>query len=592
MNQIDLRGEISDLHFTDASPLSAAHKPDLINMAARALCYLRNNPMPGHGYQCRFSFAPLECPPLEPDTGWWNDTIDTTLVDPVTVGDTESRNDIAFSMMREITGDMETGRREQEAVHSRLLGYIREDARYRNLCWVHPYCYFVADEKTYAMYWCTGKLLESECRRYELEPDTHTLEKAKQLFEGIRNSAQFQEDAAYYPYGGAGFNDDGEHTICEWYYPLIMGPLCAYWQTSNDERCLDLLNATAKGFLRDLQPSHCHRADGGVDGHNHSQLHALRGMAQFGYLAHNGTYLKWARDVYEYYRKWSLDTGWLPEIRDLPDHSNHSETCLNSDMLEMEVWFALAGEPAMWDRVDRAFRNYFCPAQFVMTAELENLYRRVNSGEAREDVEAGLHTLRELEGGFISALTPNDRIFPVREEGTHWGAVLLDGGKKVFDMMGCCPPEGMRALYLVWKYSVTEEDDRVYVHLPYDRNHSSVEVYSELPERGQLTVIAKRACEYLIRVPCWAPKDRIRAKKNGQAVCIDWDGPENAYVRFRAEAGDRLYVNYPLLDVWQRVEIRPAEQPPQQYDYHWIGNSVVDVQPQGVYMPLYKDAVY
>lgn len=92
-------------------------------------------------------------------------------------------------------------------------------------------------------------------------------------------------------------------------------------------------------------------------------------------------------------------------------------------MLEIEAWLALCGYTNLWDRVDRAIRNYFLPCQFTVTPALESLYRRVNAAaHSEQEIEEGLRFLHRLEGGFISAVTPVDQgvhrrggAFPFRE---------------------------------------------------------------------------------------------------------------------------------------------------------------------------------
>ena len=61
---------------------------DLVSMARAALNYLRGNPDPARGYECKFSLGPLGIPclvPLIPSN--------TYAYDPVTQGDTDCRMD-------------------------------------------------------------------------------------------------------------------------------------------------------------------------------------------------------------------------------------------------------------------------------------------------------------------------------------------------------------------------------------------------------------------------------------------------------------------------------------------------------------------
>lgn len=559
---------------------------DLQRMGRLALGYLARNPVPERDYQCRFTIAPLNCPPHKQEQDHPSGNID-----PIAIGDTESRNDVAFGMMRELTGDLVTGAESEEAVHRRLLTYIRSEGPYANLCWHQGYSAGEDSLERWASLWSTGMLLHSECLRYRRgQGDLAT---ARRLFEGVAAAAVRRNGRAYFHAGGAFFDAERVAEGYKGHYPTIMGPLCEYYLASGDQRCYDLLTEVAEGFLHDLTPGMLHRPDGGVDGHNHVQLHAVRGMAQFAYLTGNPRYLRWVKDIYDFYRRWALDTGWLPEIRDLADHSNHSETCLNGDMHEVALWLALAGYGELWDQLDRNLRNYFCPAQLAVTPEVEALYRRANPSRSAQEIQDSLDLLRQFEGGFISALTPNDRLFPVQEGGEHFATVELEGRRVSFDMMGCCPPEGMRAVYYSWKYAVEERPSGIHVHLPLNVDAPAATVRTELPQAGRIAVTAKRAGCYYLRPPAWAPRERVRVLRGGMETEPCWGSVNNEYLRFDGVLpGETVEICYPLLDAWQPATVTPYEQPSQNYRFHWVGNTCVAVEPKGAYLPLYQDEIY
>ena len=554
---------------------------DFARLAQGALHYLANNPIKENDYECRFSFFLLECPPLKPQI-----TGVPGRIDPISEGDTESRNDIAFSMMRAICGE-ETGREEQEAVHRRLLSKIRDGGAYPDMVWCNPYSACIVGTGEWASTWGTGKLLQSECLRYLAgEGDLTT---ARRLFRGMRAAASREGGMAWYEAGGAFFREGEIANPYRNSFPLSIGPVCDYYMASGDPEALVFARELAEGFLADRPEAARIGEDGECHAHNHVLLHAVRGMAQLAYLTGDPRYTEWVKTIYDYYRRWAGGAGWLAERRDLPDHSNHSETCLNADMLEIEVWLALCGYTYLWDRAERGMRNYFLPACFTVTPEIEALYRRVNAGRPAGEVERSLEDLRALEGGFLSALTPNDRVFPVREGGDHFGTVELDGERIVLDMMGCCPPEGMRALYFIWRNTVTRQDEQIRVNMAFDADTSLAAVRSSLPSRGRLEVTAKVAGTYAIRVPRWAPRDRVQAYRGTEKVPAVWGGPANDYLLFEGMTpGETAVAAYPLAEVTQEVKVRPAGQDEQTYTYHWVGNTVVGVQPRGRWLPLYE----
>ncbi len=577
------RGQLSDIGYVKEASLPHAAKLDLVEMAKKSLHYLMNNPMPEHAYQCRFTLAPSFLPPFCPEQ-----QIPSIgdFIDPITEGDTESRNDVAFSMMREMIGDYDSGSIPEEKVHERLLSYLQGEGFGHGLFRNHGYSICIVNDSTYINLWPTGMLLHSECLRVK-----HGLcdaSVARAIFEGMMDEATREDGRAYFRHGFAIYNETEAPGTYADHYPVVMSGLCEYWMLTGDERCLEFLYELAEGLVCDLQPQHLHREDGGLDGHNHTSLHSVRGMAQFAYLTGEVRYLKWVKDIYDYYCRWSLDTGWLPEIRDLHDHSNHSETCLNADMLEVELWLALAGYDELWDQVERDLRNYFGLMQFEVTSGYETWYREVHKDAPACEVEAAIDYMRELEGGFISAATPNDYIFKLREGGAHFGAVDYRGGRVSFDMMGCCPPEGMRAIYFAWKYAQQTEDDTTTVYLPIDSESDEAKVESSLPCRGHLRITAKKGGSMLVRIPKWAPRSEVSVSVNGSKIPVIWSGCAKQYVEITGLLPcDAVEVDYLLLDMIQTVSITPFEQPAQTYRYHWIGNTVAGVDPEGEFLPLY-----
>lgn len=585
-NYNKFRGELSDIKYISKADIPHAAKIDFEKIAEKAIFYLSNNPDPNHNYECRFSLALLKCPPLNPDFKNIED-----FIDPISIGDTESRNDVAFNMMRQICKSTK-GTEPQEIVHSRLRSYIRKDGIYKNICWTRGYCACIIDTNDFATLWATGMLLHSECDRYRMGYKD-SLPIMQQLFEGINECAVKENGRAYFNAGGAFFNEEKIVESYRGHYPVIMSGLCEYYLSTKDQRAYDLLTEIAEGFLYDLTPSHLHQEDGSLEGHNHCQLHAIRGMAQFAYISQNPRYIEWVKTIYDFYSKWSVDTGWLPEIRNLAEHSNHSETCLNGDMLEVEIWLAMSGYTNLFDRIDRSIRNYFVPNQFVITEEYEKLYREINAQHSTDEIEAGLAFLKKLEGGFISANTPNDKIFSVKDEYNHWGSCIYKNDKIVFDMMGCCPPEGMRAIYYGWKYAIHEEADNIYINQAYNVNSSIAKVCSNLPYEGKIEIQAKKSGKYYIRIPAWAPRGHVKTILNGKEVTTRFSGACNAYVYLESiYPNDNIEVNYELIDLWQNIKVTPFEQETQEYKYHWIGNSVVEVLPKGKYMPLFNKFIY
>jgi hypothetical protein len=575
---------------------------DLVGMARKAIAYLASNPDPLHGYQCRFNYYLLRSPPFDLSALLWGFDVRgiarrDSLIDPIAVGDTESRNDIAFTQMWEMAGSRD-GKVPHDKVHERLESYIRTGSGRvgDDVCWIVPYCMSSTIDAPCVSVWTTAKLLQSSADLYGLTRDAHHRQVARRLFEGLRRLASWDSGRAFFSHGSQRLRDDGGFADAnDAHYPNLLSGLLRYGERCGDTEALDFARAMAEGFLSDLQPRHFHQPDGSVLGHNHSTMHAVRGVAQLGAATGDWRFLDWAKAAYDYYWSNAFDTGWLPEILSEADHCGHSETCLTADMIETSAWFARAGRPRYWDRVERAVRNYLVPAQFVLTPEVEHLWRQIHHDKPREVIEEGLLQLRDREGGFLSAFTPNDRVFEVPPGRNHHGIAQLRGTRIVLDMMGCCPPEGMRALYTAWANIVTESEGKVLVNMAFDHDCAQAMVKTGMPSKGTLDVEARTAGEFYLRPPSWAPREKVQALRNKSEIAPRWDGPAHDYILFPGvHPGDLMEIRWPLVSFTQTVVARRFSEKDGRiidvapYVYRWVGSTVTSVDPKGSWLPLYE----
>lgn len=531
---------------------------DLVAMARWAMQYLCNNPSPERNYETRFAIMPLQMPPC-PRPGD---------LDPIAFGDTENRMDWEFIFMREMTGS-DQGRDIEGIIWDRILGYIRDDGlswlRTDLLCWSDP-----AGALPAAMNWTTGETLVSLVERYRRDGDPDKLRLAKKLLQGLRSLASWDTGRAYYAGGMDGIRE-GKWLAseCGHHYPSILEPVVRYWEASGDPEALQFAIAFAEGQLADLQPNcgaYRIAPDGSFGGYNtHLHMRPTLGVAHLGAILHEPRYLDYARRVYEFTRSLGTDWGWYPESPN-PDHP-FSETCNMADMADVALWLARGGLTEYWDHVERTVRNYTPNAQWFVTPEYEALYARVHP-ENPAGVAEAMGLMRRFDGGFYSCLTPN---------GWVW-----DESPGGMNMMGCCPPEGMRSLYTAWSNTVLETERGVEVNLSFNVDRPAAKVVSFLPREGRLTVVTRRAADYWLRVPTWVARGEVRAWVNSAAVEPDWQG---AWVRFAsAQPGTELTITYPLPQFEQKLHVAGRD-----YTYQWLGNTVVGVEPRASVLPIFEE---
>lgn len=536
--------------------------PDMVGMARWNMRYLLNNPQPERGYECRFSISPLDCPPAPRNHEH----------DPVAVGDTESRMELEFVYMREMTGDA-AGAEVEEGIRSRLLSYLRDDG----LCWCSPRCLGKVGDgiAPAAMSWTTGYLLLSSTERYARTGDERFRQLGRRLVEGLRRLASRRGDRMWYEGGLAAWQEGAWLTGCQDHYPAVVQPLVRYWEVTGEEDVLAFAEAMAEGIVSNEQRK-LRRQRVAPDGshgssNTHLTMRALLGVAQVGVITGNARFLEFARRAYEFTRSYSTDWGWYPENLAQPEYRYWSETCVTGDMVECALAFARAGYMEYWDHVERAARNYLPEAQFFLTPEFIALYHKQNAERSADEIAAGLRLLRHFEGGFLARQRPND-----------W--VYRRGGKWQMNMMGCCPPEGMRALYHAWRNAVVSRDGVVFVSLALDCAAPEARVTACAPRRGSLKVEARRAADYHLRPPSWAPQAQARVSVNGQEASVEWS--RGYVVVRRAQPGDLIEMETPLPRFTQSFPIG-CEGSEEFYKAQWVGNDVIEVTPRGAFLPIF-----
>ncbi len=592
-------GTGQEVQFLESSLEAAGSGPgeelDLVAMAHRCQNYLANNPLAERGYECRFSFWGLHLPVFDPWPYCAEGTPvpDLGVVDPIASGDTDSRMDYAYVYMREMAGSYPAVEAAERGVRARVRSYLHDDG----LSWVRgPIANFDAEgdhPHPWAVIWTTAKALWTEAELFRLTGDEAHRDLAHRLFAGLRGLALWDTGRAYFG-GGSWYNGEWSLATGAPAYYFVVEPLVRYWEVAGDQEALDFARAYADGMLANLQPglgTGGVQEDGSFYAHVHCTMHAISGVAHLGAVLREPRYVEWARRVYEWVRAQGTDYGWFPEVlgswsfqdgKDLEEeHRRHTEICLVADMTVIALWLGEAGYPEYFDHAERYVRNMLRHAQFFVTPEMEALYRRVHQGEPPEAVEKELALLRSIQGGFVATPTPNDWVdADLEHHGTAGDPPLL------LDMMGCCPPEGMRALWSAWRHTVTPRPEGIYVNMSLPCCHEQAEVSTCLPAQGVTTIKARQEGTYFLRPPCWAPRKEVRLYRQQQEVEPDWRGD---YIRTdRLQPGEEVSLGYSLVSFVQEQDLQAGGNSGT-YQITWRGNTVVDLKPRGKYLPLFDE---
>ncbi|HID95103.1 MAG TPA: hypothetical protein EYP53_03475 [Candidatus Latescibacteria bacterium] len=98
---------------------------------------------------------------------------------------------------------------------------------------------------------------------------------------------------------------------------------------------------------------------------------------------------------------------------------------------------------------------------------------------------------------------------------------------------------------------------------------------------GLVTWYVKEHTSLAIRVPDWVDKWDVRVTVDGADTPFHW---QEDYARLdRVRRGQTVTVRYPLRRIWRREDVGTAS-----FDFKWRGDTVVEVRPKGMILPLYE----
>jgi len=578
------RGEIKD--YTTVQASLAEPQPDTLDlggMARMALNYLRGNPDPGRNYECKFSLGPLGIPfwvPMVPsnESGF----------DVISLGDTDCRMDMQYAHMRAMAGGEPDPDPVELGVRRRVLSYLKAD----HLCWVNPgACVGETISGEWVSPWATAYLLYNLSETYQRTGDLKLKRQTRQILLALKKITLWDGDRAFF-WGIAPYKN-GQWLLRKWCrvhgrnYPFIIEPCVRYYECTGDEEGLALARAFADGFVDGIQPEmgtqRVNPETGEFTGHVHLHTHAVWGMAHLGVVLGERRYLDWAKKTHDFVVSIGTDYGWYPEH--VSQDYYRTEVCVAGDMVSLAAWLARGGYPEYWDVIERTIRNQLQKSQFFLTKSFVDLFKTIHKEKPSNVVANALKALRSIEGGFVAQSTFNDWVSYPHNPRLGVPGMYSNG----IHMMGCCPPEGMRALWETWEGGVEKRKEGIFINLALSRNHELARVAASRPEDGRLDVEARTPGTYYLRPPAWSERTEWKASRNGANLPVYWGGPAQAYVVCRnVKRGEKLAVTWSVPQFTQTF--RPASIPDRNEKLicRWVGSKLIEVKPKGHYLPMFK----
>ena len=540
MDQISAVKILSDSQPTKVKSLKDTPIPadvDLMLMSKWCMNYLTGTITVERDYESSYGNWPLKYPPF------------SIAGDTIAGGDTECRNDLAFVLMRAMSG-LKTGMDVQDGVRNRLLRHY------------HASGLFIPTSGDTDVIWATTWLSLGLIESYATTGDKAALDKAKQSLETMRRF-MMKSDAQ-----GRLLLDpppsiewEGKPIKITYRASLdfcAMEPYVRYYEVTKDAEMLKIAKGLADGRLDGLAKGH-------DSNHMHSMMHGVVPVAHLGGLTGDRKYLDWAEARLKETDEFRTDYGWVAAVRDAKFvEPKISETCALADVMQVAIYLAQGGRTGYWDFVERTLRNYLPQEQFFADQTFKNLWTQKNFSNPDALVN-GMELVHRMEGGFFCRTDPEDR----------WSSGTLS-------LEGCCPPTGMAAMFVGWDHIVTKSEEGVFVNMAINRDAPECKVVTFLSDQGRVTVVAKEGATYHLRIPGFAPREQAKAWRNGKKenrVVRKGD-----YVEFAsARKGDELTVTYPLVTFVQKMKRAGTD-----YTINWKGNVVTSLSPQGKIWPLFE----
>src|SRR5262245_54796397 len=436
-----LAGEIDHIKLLPESqqpvlPLSRARIPeglDMRNMARWCLNYLTGSITAEKNFASGYGNWPLNDPPF--NIGG----------DRIAVGDSEVRNDLAFVLMREMSG-ISYGTKVQKGLRDRILAYQHGSGLF------NPPSHGDTD-----VLWATAWMARSLIESFATTGDRDSLARARKALNAVREFAVTSNDRGQLRLAPPRELKLGNEIIRFAYRGTldfcIVEPFVRYYEVTADATMLEVAKGLADGRLAGF---------GQYDtGHVHSHMHGVVPIAHLGAVTGEKKYFDWAEDQLDRRAHQRTDYGWV----EAAGGYGASETCALADHIHISLYLGRGGRTRPYDFVERAVLNYLPQAQFFIN---DRTFKTLWNRRSYKDRDNHLALMRRLEGGFLCRTDPEDR----------WS-------KGTISLEGCCPPTGMTGLYLAWKDLVRKTDQGVWVNLAFNHESPEARVVSFLPDAGR-----------------------------------------------------------------------------------------------------------
>ena len=348
--------------------------------------------------------------------------------------------------------------------------------------------------------------------------------------------------------------------VCE--QPMTMGrltgPLMQLYRVTGDKRALEWAGCYAKGTLDIFTDEGVLTEKSGT--HVHSITSSMSGAADYALTVGDHAMLEKLKRALvhpEGIRGLMTSYGWVKEQVRVPN-TRQGECNQIGDLLQLRLTLAQYERPAYWyGTVEHHLRSMLLPAQIQNPAFIRE--------KPTATCDADREITRRAMGGFG---------FPMPAAHLEWDWSAINS----LDItQGAC-----QAIVAVMEHIVQRREDGLQINLLFDHCTPEVEVCSELPVTGHVSVLPHQSGSLRLRVPNNIEPDSLRITLRGEPTVFTLK--EGYALLPEVPAGCRvdMYVT-PTLSQHHEQAIG------MDYTVQCYGEQVISVTPiEGVY-PLYGD---
>lgn len=520
-------------------------------LAIRACTLLVNPARDGQPY----SFAELHTdPPIAMHSPWDYSDVSGTLLD-------------ALTLARIMTG-LPTDA--NDAAFARILAKCQRDDGLMILPsdpWTHtsPIVEMEWSQRGALMAWTT-RLLAVE--------DADAQQRALRLVHALSKRAVWEGDTCWYPASylpangwasrAAPTGKMGELLIGA----QVVYPLARFAAVTGSEESLKLANGLIR-FLRER--SGAFEEDGTIKNTTASYLHSttgfILGVLKYGILTDRADYIDWSLNAYRSACDWGTDFGFFPHGMKGAERWQ-GDVCALQDMIEIAILLGLHKDHQCLADAERFGRNHLMETQLLdfkwvdQQPDVKFCQEMWCVHHPPQGVTTSEVCMRAL-GSFAGWHTHNDAIDASNPR-----------------LMQRCTGAGTRAIYDLWRYSVTRPEGAVMVNLHFSRDTRWATVTSYVPQEGKIEVLMKTRGVLAVRVPPGVtdPEVMVNYSRPRQETV------RNGYAWLEAlQPGDLVSMTWRLEERSMVYNMGGVH-----FSGRWRGETLLNMSPEGKVSPLYR----